>query len=317
MKSLFLSAATAALLVPMAAQAQRVDLDEVELRAMAGEPVEVVINEQPVRIIVAPDAVSAVSMNGDAAERLGFEPSMFRFSYGIGSTQLLFNTDTVRYHMQGGSFRRRTAYSNRQIVGGADGVVGPGHFPQERVVLMLREETPEDRALTFPLERMGRSLTGTLIEVGGVPIHVAFSFDRAETLVTATGGRIIADDLGGYFSGEPREIPILYGVDRPVRALSVRQPLMLGELEVRNIAVRFSDHGNADGIDEAAPEEGDPDEIVVTANTGDIPRQRMYVGMDTIGHCASITYDFDEEVLTLMCPPQPAGAEGQELLRSS
>ncbi|WP_271078332.1 hypothetical protein [Aurantiacibacter sp. MUD61] len=308
-----LLAATALVVVfaamPDAAHAQRVDLDDVELRAQAGEPVEVIINDQPVRIIIAPDAVSAVTVNGDVAERLGLEPSMFRFMYVIGSTELPFQTDTVRYHMQGGTFRRRTAYSERQFVEGADGTVAPGHFPQERVVLTLREQTPEDRAHSFPLERLGRSLVGTVLEEGGVPIHVAFSFDRPETLITATGGRILADDYRGYFSGEPRAIPILYGVERPVRSLTLRDPLMLGELEVRNIAVRVSDHGNSEGIDEGPPPEGDPDEIVVTANTGDIPRQRMYLGMDTIGHCASITYDFDEEVLTLMCPDQPVAID--------
>ncbi len=289
--------------------AQRVNLERVTLEANAGEPVELLISDQPVRMLIAPDAVSAAAINGDMAQALELEPSMIGFIFVIGSTELPFSTDTVRYHMQGGTFRRRTAFSDAQIVDRADGVVGPGNFPQERVVLNMRETAPSDRPITFPLERMGRSLTGTILEVGGVPIHVAFSFDRAETLVTATGGRIIADDRGGYFSGEAREIPILYRVSRPVRSLTLREPLMLGELELRNIAVRVSDHGNSDRIDDGPPAEGDPDEIVVTANTEDMPRQRMYVGMDTIGHCASITYDFDAETLTLMCPPQPPEIE--------
>lgn len=305
--------AAAAIFLPTCAHAQRVDLEDVELVANAGEPVEVTINEQAVRLLVAPDAVSAVAVNADTAERLELEPSMVGFVFVIGSTELPFRTDTVRYHMQGGTFRRRTAFSEAQIVEGADGVVAPGHFPQERVVLQMRAPAAQDREFVFPLVRMGRSLVGTVIEVGGVPIHTAFSFDRPETLVTATGGRIIADDHGGYFDGEAREIPVLYRVSRPVRSLSLRDPLMLGELEVRNIAVRVSDHGNSDGIDETAPPEGDPDEIVVSANTGDIPRQRMYVGMDTIGHCASITYDFDEETLTLLCPDQPPSDQPQAL----
>ncbi|MBH5322124.1 hypothetical protein [Aurantiacibacter sediminis] len=310
-RTIFSAAGLAAMasVIPNAAHAQRVDLDEVELRAQAGEPVEVTINDQPVQLIIAPDAVSAVTVNGDTAERLGLEPSMFRFMYVIGSTELPFRTDTVRYHMQGGTFRRRTAYSERQIVEGADGTVAPGHFPQERVVLTLREPTAADRPHAFPLERMGRSLVGTVIEEGGVPIHVAFSFDRPETLITATGGRILADNYRGYFEGEPREIPIIYGVERPVRSLTLRDPLMLGDLEVRNIAVRVSDHGNSEGINDAPSPESDPNEIVVSANTGEIPRQFMYLGMETIGHCASITYDFDEEVLTLMCPDQTGAAD--------
>ena len=294
--------ASAMLFAAQPAQAQRVDLENVTLETRAGVPVDLTINDQPVRMMIAPDAVSAVTVNGDTAERLGLEPSMFRFVHSIGSTQLPFNTDTVRYHMQGGTFRRRTGYSEARVVEGADGLVGPGHFPQKRVILRLREDAEGDRPHVFPLAKMGRSLTGTVLEVGGVPIHLAFSFDRDETLVTATGGRIIADDRRGYFTGEAREIPVLYLVERPVRALALGEPLMLGELEIRNIAVRIADHGDAGGVGEEAP---DPDEILVTASTEDIPPQRMYIGMDTIGHCASITYDFDLETVTLMCPDQP------------
>ena len=108
------------------AHAQRVDLEELTLEARAGEPVDITINDQPVRMLIAPDAVSAVTVNGDTAERLGLEPSMFGFVYLIGSTELPFRTDTVRYRMQGGTFRRRTAYSDIQVVEGADGVVSPG-----------------------------------------------------------------------------------------------------------------------------------------------------------------------------------------------
>ncbi|MFN6986089.1 MAG: hypothetical protein ACK4OI_14775, partial [Rhizobium oryzihabitans] len=52
--------------------------------------------------------------------------------------------------------------------------------------------------------------------------------------------------------------------------------------------------------------EEDLDEIVVTGDSKrKVPIQRLYVGMDTIGHCASLTYDFDAGTVTLMCPDQP------------
>lgn len=71
--------------------------------------------------------------------------------------------------------------------------------------------------------------------------------------------------------------------------------------------MRIADIGNVERIAEGRVAEPDPDEIVVTARTGKkIPPQRLYVGMDTIGHCASIIYDFDAETVTLMCPTQPA-----------
>ena len=298
--------AVLALSVPAAAQT--VDLEEADLVVPAGSTADVVINGETVRFRIAPDAISVPTVNADTATRLGLEPSLVGFVYVVGATQLPFRTDTVRYGMQGDTFRRRTAFGTGQVVEGADGVAGPASFPHRRTILTLRDSQPEDRAITFPLdEEMGRSQTGTWIGVDGRPIYVAFSFARDESLVTATGGRWIADALGGYFEGEARDIPILYGVERPVRTLALTHPLMLGELEIRNLAVRVSDVGSSAGIAEGGLEPVDPSEIVVTANSGrDVPNQRMYLGLDTIGHCASITYDFEAETVTLMCPPQPA-----------
>lgn len=98
----------------------------------------------------------------------------------------------------------------------------------------------------------------------------------------------------------------MYGVSRPIRPLALTRPLMLGDLEVRNIAVRVSDMGSSQGIAEGPAPEQDPNEIVVTGDSKrKIPSQRLYIGMDTIGHCASISYDFEAGTVTLMCPPQP------------
>ena len=299
--------ALAALAIPSFAHAQNTGLDEMDLVVRKGELVEAVINDQTVRFRVAPDAISVPTVNADTAERLGLEPSLLRYGYMIGPVKLSFTTDTVRYHMDGDSFRRRTAYSEAQIEDAAEGVAGPATFPYRRTVLVLRDPQPGDRAHVFPIDdEMGRSQTGTEIDVGGPPVYVAFSFDRAESLVSATGGRWIADAHGGWFDGDPRETRILYGVDRPTRSLRLGTPLMLGELEVRNLAVRVADMGSANGIAEGEAPERDPNEIVVTGEKGRIPRQRMYLGMDTIGHCASIAYDFDAETITLMCPDQPA-----------
>lgn len=86
---------------------------------------------------------------------------------------------------------------------------------------------------------------------------------------------------------------------------------MLGDLEIRNLAVRVSDLGNAKGIAEGPLPEQDPNEIVVTGDSKrKVPNQRLYIGMDTIGHCASITYDFEAGTVTLMCPDLPTAALG-------
>lgn len=271
-----------------------------------GETVAMTINDQPVLFRLAPDAISVPTLNDDAAKRIGLKPSMIGYIYVIGAEKIGFRTDNVKYRANDAPFKRRTAFSNRNLVSGADGIAGPETFPFRRTIFILRDPRPSDRAITLPLDtEMGRSQTGVRIDVGGRPIYAAFSLDRSESLVTATGGKWIADALSGRFDGEAREAPILYGVARPIRSLKLDRPLMLGELEIRDLAVRVSDIGNAQGIAEGPALEQDPNEIVVSSESKrKVPNQRLYIGMETIGHCASITYDFDARTVTLMCPDQ-------------
>jgi len=299
--------AAAAIATAGTAAAKPDETAQTNLEVRIGEAIPMTINDQPVRIRLAPDTVSVPTLNADAAQRIGLEPSMIGFIYVIGPEKIGFRTDNVRYRAGTASFKRRTAFSDRQLTEGADGIAGPETFPFARTTFVMRDPDPDDRAITLPLDtEMGRSQTGVRIDVGGRPIYAAFSFNRAESLVTATGGKWIADANGGRFDGEAREAPILYGVARPIRSLSLESPLMLGELEIRNLAVRVSDMGNSRGIAEGPAPEGDPSEIIVSGESkGKVPSQRLYIGMDTIGHCASITYDFAAGTVTLMCPDQP------------
>lgn len=283
-----------------------------DLEVRVGETVAMTINDQPVRIHLQPDAVSVPTLNADAAQRIGLKPSMIGYVYVIGPERIAFHSDNLRYRTGGAEFKRRTTFSDRQLAGGADGVAGPGAFPFRRTILTLRDPQPADRAITLPLDtEMGGTQTGVRIDVGGHPIYAAFSFGRAESLVTAAGGKWIADANGGRFDGAAREAPILYGVLRPIRSLRLDRPLMLGGLEIHNLAVRVSDIGNSQGISDGPAPEQDPNEIVVSGDSNrKVPKQRLYIGLDTIGHCASITYDFEAGTVTLMCPDQPAAATG-------
>lgn len=301
-------------LVPLSitAAADPADTPQRDLVVRNGEAIAMTINDQPVFFRLAPDAISVPTLNDDAAKRIGLKPSMIGYIFVIGPEKIGFRTDNVKYRASDAPFKRRTAFSNRNLVSGADGIAGPETFPFRRTIFILRDPQPGDRAITFPLDtEMGRSQTSVRIDVGGRPIYAAFSLDRSESLVTATGGKWIADGNGGRFDGEAREAPILYSVARPIRSLKLDRPLMLGELEIRELAVRVSDMGNAQGIAEGPAPEQDPNEIVVSGDSKrKVPNQRLYIGMETIGHCASITYDFEAGTVTLMCPDQPPSAGG-------
>lgn len=279
-----------------------------DLSVRVGDTVAMIINDQPVRFRLSPDAVSVPTVNADVAERIGLKPSLIGYVYFIGTAKIALRTDNVKYRAGYTSFKIRTAFGDRQVVYDADGVAGPATFPFRRTKFILRDPQAGDQAITFPLNNdMGLTQTGVKIDVGGKPVYVAFSLARAESVVTATGGRWIADANGGRFNGDAREAPILYEVSRLVRRLDLNRPLMLGELEIRNLAVRVSDIGNAQGIPDGATSDQNLDEIVVTGDSKrKIPSQRLYIGMDTIGHCASLTYDFEADTVTLMCPSQPS-----------
>lgn len=290
------------------AAAQPSDALPTELSVRVGDTVAMTINDQPVRFRLAPDAVSVPTVNADVAEKIGLKPSMIGYVYFIGPVKIALRTDKVKYRAGSTSFKSRTAFSDRQVVDGADGVAGPATFPFRRTIFVLRDPEAGDQAITFRLDKsLGLSQTGVRIDVGGRPVYAAFSLDRAESVVTATGGKWIADANGGRFNGDAREAPILYEVSRPIRGLDLGRPLMLGDLEIRNLAVRVSDMGNAQGIPDATIPDQDLDEIVVTGESKrKVPTQRIYIGMDTIGHCASLTYDFEAGTVTLMCPNQPS-----------
>ncbi len=305
-RAFIFSASLALCASPAAAQPSNAPPSDLKVRM--GNTVAMVINDQPVRFRLTPDAVSVPTVNANVAAKIGLKPSMIGYVYHIGSVKIALRTDNVKYLAGSKSFKARTAFSDRQVANGADGVAGPATFPFRRTIFVLRDPQPGDRAITFRLDKdMGLSQTGMKIDVGGRPVYVAFSLDRAESIVTATGGQWIADANGGRFNGDAREAPILYEISRPIRRMDLARPLMLGELEIRNVAVRVSDMGNAEGIPDGATPEQDLDEIVVTADSKrKVPTQRLYIGMDTIGHCASLTYDFKAGTVTLMCPDQPS-----------
>ena len=295
------------------AAARPADAPPTDLIVRVGDTVAMTINDQPVRFHLAPDAVSVPTLNADVAEKIGLKPSMIGYMYFIGSVKISLRTDKVKYQAGSASFKIRTAFSDRQVIDGADGVAGPATFPFRRTIFVLRAPQAGDQATTFKLDKgLGLSQTGVKIDVGGQPVYAAFSLDRAESVVTATGGQWIADANGGRFNGDARQAPILYEISRPISQLDLDRPLMLGDLEIRNLAVRVSDMGNAQGIPGSATPDQDLDEIVVTGDSKrKTPTQRLYIGMDTIGHCASLTYDFEAGTVTLMCPDQPsAGAMG-------
>ncbi|RZI61465.1 MAG: hypothetical protein EOP94_00155, partial [Zymomonas sp.] len=146
------SAVAALLMMTMPASAKVSSPEKAEITMRIGETFDMIINDRTIRFHIAPDAISVPTLNADAAERAGLKPSMIGYVYVIGPEKIAFRTDNVAYGPQDAFFRRRTAFSNRQIIASADGIAGPETFSSARTTFVLRDPQPGDRALTFPLD---------------------------------------------------------------------------------------------------------------------------------------------------------------------
>lgn len=95
---------------------------------------------------------------------------------------------------------------------------------------------------------------------------------------------------------------IAFGVERPVRTLTLGAPLRLGALAVATLGVRTADIGNVSTIRDADEPTPDPDEVVVTAKMKRDPnRDRLALGRDQLDRCSSIVFDKPARQVRLAC----------------
>ena len=90
------------------------------------------------------------------AQRIGLKPNMIGLIYVIGPEKFGFRTDNLPYRAKDMLFKRRTAFSNRQLVDNADGIAGPETFPFTRTTFILGACQPGDRAIKCPDQPAGQ-----------------------------------------------------------------------------------------------------------------------------------------------------------------
>lgn len=182
---------------------------------------------------------------------------------------------------------------------GADGIISPAALPYDTVTLRLRPRGAEDREIRVPVEF--RPLSGLFhtLSLGETRIPVKFSLSDRASIVTAAAGSVIADANRGRWTGEARRYHVTPGVMRPARPMRLDAPLAIRSLDVRDLMVRTADHrGNFD----LPADSTDPDEILVTARSGQAPRFHMIVGLDRLASCSSISYRRAARQMVLTCP---------------
>jgi hypothetical protein len=104
-----------------------------------------------------------------------------------------------------------------------------------------------------------------------------------------------------------RSLPVIYGVERPVRDMAFGSPVPLLSFTLSRIAVRVADFAGdtrlVSDID-AAADHPDPDAITVKHRPMP-PQQRwpaILIGRDLLGRCPAITL-YREGAVGLSCRP--------------
>jgi hypothetical protein len=139
-----------------------------------------------------------------------------------------------------------------------------------------------------------------LIAVDGKPMRVCFDPHHARTLVTAGAGRRLARQNRGVISGDAVPTEIFFGVRRPVRTLTLQQPLQIGALAIGSLGIRT---GDRTAVASVPGEIGDMEDIVVTArgNKRDPRSDMLSLGGDYLSRCSSIVFDRKKRVIELTC----------------
>lgn len=237
------------------------------------------------------------------AERAGLKKGMFGIRYAVGPERVAGATAVAEVDLGTGPLKRRVAWTARAFTPAADGVIGPGGVPEPIVRFVLGPPRAGGRTITLPLIDQGGIASGWgerfgQITVGGFPMRVRFDPHHPRTLATAAAAARIASVYGGTIGGDTVQTEIAFGIQRPVRLLTLAQPLAVGPLSVTVLGVRTADVGSADAIRE---EGDDPDEVIVAGGKRDPNRDRLSIGADLLGRCSSLVFDKPARLIRLTC----------------
>ena len=277
----------------------------------AGDPTETTISGDriltvtaqgiPARMRVDPGAPTSPIFNPDFAARAGFRAGWIGIQARVGPIRVNGATAVIRLDYGDGEFKRRVGWFAVPYAVDADGGIGPGALPADRVRFVIGPAMTGERSLSFPLADFGRAGMGVYLIVGGERILTRFSLNRDFSVATAAAGATIAGSNGGRFDRDPSRMVIHLGVERPVRHMALATSLGVGPLSLTGLLVRTGDFGSAASIPEGEVLESDPDEIVVVGAKNRKGEQRLEIGRDYLDRCSSIVFDKRAKLVTLSC----------------
>ena len=276
----------------------------------AAPVITVTINGAPLRLRVDPGTTRYVEVNAEAAARLGLADPERRVAgklveHGQSHTEVgkidieaLTSTEILQYGDR--DVPLTLAWSERNPVTGADGLIAPSMLPHDMVRLVRRPVAAADRLVHLPMRwDANRGLLGSLA-VGGAMVDILVTPATAETIATAAAASLLAAAYGGRLTGPARDALVSLGVSRPVRDVVFASLVDVAGVQLGRVAVRVFDWGGEANIPDA---DIGPDEALVAGRAdSQRPWAKLAIGNDLLKACAEIIWTRLPLAIDLVCP---------------
>jgi hypothetical protein len=278
--------------------AQVVDQPDPDMITLTGDfLMPITINGLAMQLRIDPLIGGHMVLNSASSAQLNIKPSMIGGVHRVGPVAVFAYSNVV--NLQYGAVQEKKRIfrlKERAVSTIGDGIAAPAALDFKKVRLILRPEKSGETLVQLPLSKNGHHIA---LNIDGQEVAAGFNLLLDETLASADTGLLLSNLQRGSFSDAPTKTEIRMGVERPVRMMTLGEPLKLDSLSLAKLLVRVSDFGDASSIPAGA--RVDDDEIVVTGKSKKKPRHRLYLGRDFLKDCSSITYDFPARVVRLSC----------------
>ncbi len=280
----------------------------------------------PTERVIAPDGLVPVTINGitrtvridpgvpamplitqDYAEAAGMKPSMIGIGYSVGPKEIHGATAVARVAFAAENpAKKRIGFTKQPFAAGIAGVFGPASLADPVVRFRLREPVGSERTIALPMIDQGGLFGGwaerfATVMVEGEPLRIRFDPHHPHTLANAGAAVRLARVYRGQLSGSTNMTEIAFGVERPIRTMTLAIPLTVGPLTIGSLGVRTTDDGKTDTIADA-DKATDPNEVIVTGKgKHDIKSDRLSIGADQLNRCSSIVFDKPARQIRLSC----------------
>jgi hypothetical protein len=282
-----------ALLALAACVAPAAIADDLVLKVEPAALIEVEINKQKIMLEVDPRLPDVLILNPAAARELKIQSIPFtRAAVAVDNVSVSgrIGRPSIRF-ANGEKDRSMALIFDHPITGRAQGSIGPGAVPWDRITLVLADGQPADaRISTFTLKDPDYWSFQTVI-AEGLESSVVFDVVNPDTIFNRPATAILETASALQPTGELRKTPFVLGLTTNMQPVTIADGVTLDGRPLKSVQVRTS-----------APITVDGDSTVVVSETRNKEREpNVIVGHESLAGCYSISVDRKAKTLTLAC----------------